>query len=62
MNTRELQVRSPAAFAALPEAYQNDDVLYFWEVGNTLCCTPAAGQECLGSWVSEYIDGMWLEA
>ena len=32
MDTRELEKQHPEAFAALPECYQADDCLYFWEV------------------------------
>ena len=31
MDTRELSKRFPAAFAALPECYQNDDILSFYQ-------------------------------
>lgn len=55
MNTRQLAEECPYAYAALPECYQADDCLFFWEEGNTLYAKPAVGQEqALGVWVMEY--------
>lgn len=61
MNTRELAKEHPEAFAALPECYQSDDCLFFWEgpgaleeQGGLYCC-PAIGQhEALGRWEAGY--------
>ena len=55
MNTMELCTKNPNAYEALPEAYQGDDCLYFYEDKGMLFCRPAEGQEgALGQWVAKY--------
>lgn len=60
LNTRELAEVYREAFNALPECYQADDCLVFWEEqtwerGDFLYCRPSVGQEqALGNWVLEY--------
>lgn len=53
MNTLQLASKHPEAFKALPEAYQNDDVLEFSVDVDTglLWCWPKEEQEfALGRW------------
>ena len=56
MNTQELAKNEPEAFAALPEAYQNDDVLFFYYDGNNnLIAEPQVRQRfALGVWDSVF--------
>lgn len=68
MNTRELAQAHPEAFAALPECYQSDDCLHFWEgpggagEGGLYCCPATGQQEVLGKWEAGYnfIRGEWI--
>ena len=57
MNLLELATQYPHAFQDLPEPYQNDDCLFFWEDGGTLYATPSPDQtSVLGSWQARYDD------
>jgi len=53
----------PDAFAALPEPYQEDDcVVFYQDVNGNLCCEPDEDQTAvLGQWTSVYdhISGDW---
>lgn len=55
MNTLELSRKHPEAFKALPEAYQNDDVLEFWIEEEELYARPLDNQvDVLGDWNSRF--------
>jgi hypothetical protein len=56
MNTLQLAHKNPKAFAALPEPYQADSCLTFYNRNGTLYCKPAHGQErILGKWRCQYV-------
>lgn len=59
MNTMELANRYPEAFQALPEPYQADSCLRFWEDDGTLYAEPLEDQvEILGDWRSRFVERM----
>lgn len=56
LTMRELVIFHPKAFEALPEPYQSDSCLVFWEDSDgALWCAPTDDQEVvLGKWESIY--------
>lgn len=74
MNTLELSKKYPHAFAALPEAYKNDDCLEFEEVVGVLIARPLPSQvPIIGNWQAAFLSasseqlasscayGKWME-
>lgn len=62
MNTRELSIKHPEAFAALPSAYQNDDCLEFWHEDGVLLAKAKPGQEkVVGFWTTAFIHNKWRD-
>jgi hypothetical protein len=61
MNTLQLAKAHPEAFAALPECYQADDCLLFWQDREGfLYATPKVHQVfALGDWEAVFINGRW---
>jgi len=60
MNTLEFSRACRTEFAALPEAYRNDDVLEFWFEGGLWYCRPKLSEvTILGNWECYYSDGVW---
>lgn len=54
-STLELATTHPEAFAALPEGYQADDCLDYYEHWGILFCRPKASQvQALGHWEAFY--------
>lgn len=63
MNTKQLSKRYPMAFKSLPEPYQADDCIEFFEKDGTLFAKAGKGQETiLGMWVAFFDDGEWADA
>jgi hypothetical protein len=62
MNTKQLSKRYPMAFKSLPEPYQADDCIEFFEKDGTLYAKPSVGQAFLGMWVAFFDDGEWSDA
>jgi hypothetical protein len=64
INQAQLMVEFPQAFAALPEPYQSDSCLDFYQDCNyNLCCSPAEGQSfALGEWEAVFNSdkGEWI--
>lgn len=60
MDTRELSHAFPKAFAALPECYQNDDVLSFYQDSSGVLW--AREREGSGISIDSFFDGKsWTE-
>ena len=50
-STHEFSKAHPDMFAALPEPYQNDSCLRFFQIKDGWCCSPEKDQEfALGVW------------
>lgn len=54
-STTDISEVNPAAFSALPAAYQADSCLIFWSADNILFCRPKDDDVfALGSWTCFY--------